>query len=387
MTDIPGGGWVGGSMDEGIAMRVLVVDDTVVFRRLVSKALSSLPDVEVVGTASNGDLALSRLAELNPDVMTLDLEMPGMDGLAVLEAMKATRSRTEVIVLSAHTARSGVNTVQALEKGAFDFLSKPEPNSPDDGLHQLRDSLAPLLRAIDRKQQIRTLLSPERPAPDLPGPSSLKKEPVPSPAAPVAPRATTLSGSAIVLIGVSTGGPAALATLLRTVPATFNAPILIVQHMPPLFTQVLAERLDGHCPLPVVEASDGMIALNGHVYLAPGGRHMKATRGPAGQLVLRLTDDPPENGCRPSVDYLFRSMALHFPGRSVAAVLTGMGKDGAAGLTMLKRGGCISIAQDQASSVVFGMPREAIATGAVDHVLPLDQIAGALVRATEEARR
>jgi two-component system chemotaxis response regulator CheB len=177
-----------------------------------------------------------------------------------------------------------------------------------------------------------------------------------------------------------------LAKLLPSLPGDLGAPVFIVQHMPPIFTQALAESLDKKCALRVKEAENGEIAQNNCAYVAPGGRQMKLAAGPKGEVALCLTDDPPENGCRPAVDYLFRSAALHFPGRSIAAILTGMGNDGTAGLRMLKRGGCFSIAQDEASCVVFGMPKEAIQAGVVDTVAPLEMIGAAIVNSVREAR-
>jgi two-component system chemotaxis response regulator CheB len=186
------------------------------------------------------------------------------------------------------------------------------------------------------------------------------------------------------LIGVSTGGPAALAVLLPALPADLNAPVLIVQHMPPMFTKPLAASLARKTALHVKEAQDGDVAQANGIYLAPGGAQMKVVAGTRGETVLRITDDPPENGCKPAVDYLFRSAALQFPGRAVATILTGMGNDGTAGLRLLKRGGCRSIAQDEATCVVFGMPKEAIAAGLIDTVAPLDRIAAAIVRSVRE---
>jgi two-component system chemotaxis response regulator CheB len=188
-------------------------------------------------------------------------------------------------------------------------------------------------------------------------------------------------------MGVSTGGPAALARVLPALPADLGAPVLVVQHMPALFTAPLAASLAARCALPVKEAGDGEPIEQNRVYVAPGGSHLKVGPGTAGEIVARVTGDPPENNCRPSVDALFRSVALHFPGRAVAAILTGMGRDGTAGLAMLKRGGCFAIAQDEATSVVFGMPREAIAAGLVDVVAPLEGIGPAILRAVREARR
>ena len=191
----------------------------------------------------------------------------------------------------------------------------------------------------------------------------------------------------IVLIGVSTGGPGALAQLIPALPASLAAPVFVVQHMPPLFTKALAESLQLKSAIRVSEAVDGETASPGSVYIAPGGKQMKLAAGPKGDIVIQLTDDPPERNCRPSADYLFRSAANHFPGRSVAAILTGMGDDGTSGLRLLKRSACVTIAQDEASCVVYGMPREAVQAGVIDTVLPLDEIAVAIARAVHALAR
>jgi len=357
-------------------MRVLVVDDASIFRRVISDALAGLPGVEVVGTAANGKLALARMAALHPDLITLDIEMPEMDGLEVLESMRGSKAGTSVIMLSSRTVRGGQMTIRALEAGAFDFITKPEGGSAETNLLQLRESLRPMIAALDRRQEIRSILNPAGSRP----PTSI------SPPVISTGRPRGRSGPPIVLIGVSTGGPTALAQVLPGLPAKIGAPVFIVQHMPPLFTDALAQRLQTKSAIQVKEAQDGEIAVADCAYLAPGGRQMKLTPGPSGQIITRITDDPPENACRPSVDYLFRSVALHFPGRSIAAILTGMGNDGTEGVRMLKRGGCLSIAQDEASCVVFGMPREAIIAGVIDYVVPLSKIADAIVRGIAEVR-
>ena len=364
-----------------MGIRVLVADDSVVFRRVVSDALAGLAEVEVIGTAANGRLALSRIAALKPDLMTLDVEMPELNGIEVLEQMRASGLHTGVIVLSSLTARGGELTVRALELGAFDFLTKPEGGTPQQNVELLRGSLWPLIQAFARQRATRG-----------PSPGWTPKPPPPRVSAPPPPRAPLAATgprtkSPLVLIGVSTGGPAALAALLPALPASLNAPVFIVQHMPPMFTQPLAASLAAKCAIPVKEAVDGECARSGYAYLAPGGSHMKLTRGPRGEVVIRITGDPPENNCRPAVDYLFRSAALQFPGRSIAVILTGMGHDGTLGLRLLKRGGCLSIAQDEASCVIFGMPKEAIQAGVVDLVTPLDGIADAIVHAVSEARQ
>jgi len=373
-----------------MSTRVLVVDDASIFRRIVSEALSGIPGVEVVGTAANGKLALARLASLQPDLITLDIEMPEMNGLAVLDAMRENGliPKTSVIMLSSLTVKGGELTIRALESGAFDFVTKPEGGSQEENLAQIRNSLRPMIQALERRREIRSILNAKAPIPGStprlppavhPGPGTTTS------ASPVG-RARSRTGAPIVLIGVSTGGPTALAKVLPALPQRIGSPVFIVQHMPPLFTSALAERLDTLSGIPVKEAQNGEIAHANCVYLAPGGRQMKVKPGPRGEIVVCINDDPPENACRPSVDYLFRSVALHFPGRSIAAILTGMGNDGAEGVRILKRSGSFNIAQDEASCVVFGMPKEAILAGVIDTVVPLDRIADTIVRAIAEVR-
>ncbi|HTB17430.1 MAG TPA: chemotaxis response regulator protein-glutamate methylesterase [Bryobacteraceae bacterium] len=361
--------------------RVLVVDDTSLFRRVIADALAGIPDVEVVGSASNGKLALARIAALRPDLITLDIEMPEMNGIEVLEAMRVSGQKATVVMLSSLTVKGGQMTIRALEAGAFDFITKPEGKSQDESLLQLRDSLRPIIQTLARQREIRSILK-----------SRATQAGALSAGAPLVPDAALArtpgrKGAPIVLIGVSTGGPAALAELLPAWPEKIGAPIFIVQHMPALFTEALAQRLQTRSAIRVKEAQNGEVAEADCAYLAPGGRQMKLGPGPKGAISITITDDPPENACRPSVDYLFRSVALNFPGRSIAAILTGMGNDGTAGIRMLKRGGCFSIAQDEASCVVFGMPREAIQAGVIDTIVPLQQIAGTIVRAIAEVGR
>jgi two-component system chemotaxis response regulator CheB len=365
-----------------MSTRVLVVDDTVLFRRIISDALAGAPNVEVVGTASNGRLAMARIAALQPDLVTLDIEMPEMNGIEVLEAMAAGGIKTGVIMLSSLTVRGGEMTVRALELGAFDFLTKPEGGNAEINLGDLRARLLPMIRAFDRRREVRAILS---------GTGSWSAPNAGPPLAPLAGlqrsvRQTRRTGPPLVLIGVSTGGPGALAKLVPALPGDLGAPVFIVQHMPAMFTQPLAASLNQKSAIRVKEARDGEIAQANCAYVAPGGRQMKLFAGPKSEIMVRITDDPPENGCRPAVDYLFRSAALHFPGRSVAAILTGMGNDGTDGLRMLKRSGCFAIAQDEASCVVFGMPKEAIQAGVVDTVAPLEMIGPAIVRSVREVR-
>ncbi|MGD0546736.1 MAG: chemotaxis response regulator protein-glutamate methylesterase [Terracidiphilus sp.] len=374
-------------------MRVLVADDAVLFRRLLAEVLASLPDVEVVGSAANGKIAIQKVRELKPDLLTLDIEMPEMDGLAVLDALlRGGEPPVEVIVVSALSRRGGDLTLRALEKGAFDFITKPDAATPEQGREALRRELAVRVRAVAHRLEVRSILrgksSPAR-----------SEAPATSLAGERAPGAASLGGIAMrmqrlsnpekpemVLIGVSTGGPVALAKLLPAIPRDIGVPILIVQHMPPIFTKALADSLATKCAVRVREAVHGDSPEPNTVYIAPGGRQMRLAAGANNQSIVELTDDPPENNCRPAVDYLFRSAANRFPGRSMAVILTGMGSDGTLGLRLLKRHGCYVIAQDEASCVVYGMPKAAVDAGVTDAVLPLESIAGRIASIVKGGR-
>jgi two-component system chemotaxis response regulator CheB len=361
----------------------------------MADALSVIPGVEVVGHAINGKLALQQISSLKPDVLTLDIEMPVMDGLEVLDALQKQGGNASVIVVSALTQRGGALTMKALEKGAFDFITKPEAASAAESRDLVIKELTPLIRAIAHRREIRSIL--RQPAGGAQPPS------VPAQAVVVSPPVITkpgVSGAAVdsitqrmqrlssgskpsmILIGVSTGGPNALAQVLPAIPADIGVPLFIVQHMPPLFTQSLADSLSAKCKIKVKEAADQERVEPNIAYIAPGGKQMRIH--PDGDRIrVEITDDPPENNCKPSVDYLFRSVANHFPGRSLAVILTGMGSDGTAGLRLLKHNGCMTIAQDEATCVVFGMPKAAIEAGVIDSVLPLNAVTAEVVRITK----
>ncbi len=376
-----------------MSLRVLVVDDTAVFRKVVSDALAGIPDVEVCGTASNGKLALARLETARPDLLTLDLEMPEMNGIETLEALARIDGAPGALMISSGTVRGTQTTMRALELGAFDFIAKPDGGNAESTILKLRGVLAPKLAAFARQREIRQLLnhSYRKPATSM---ASHTTPPPPPATAPVQGRSTGPSGAtdnrivkpALILIGVSTGGPRALAEVLPSLPAELPAPIFIVQHMPPLFTAALAQSLQAKSRIRIKEAEDGEVATPGCAYLAPGGRHMTLVPAGMNRPVIRLTDGPPEHGCRPAVDVLFRSVASAFPQRSIAVVLTGMGTDGTEGVRELKKSGCVSIAQDEATSIVFGMPREVIRAGIADHVVPLGLVAAEIMRQVRDAK-
>ena len=370
-----------------MSFKVLVADDSVLFRRVLSDVLASVPGIEVVGSVSNGRLAVQRVRDLAPDLLTLDMEMPEMDGLAVLDSLKQSGSRTGVIVVSALTRKGGQLTMRALEKGAFDFITKPDTVNAESSREAILREITPRIRALMQRQEVRNILSGRTPAvgstlPPSPRSNTAAATPGPRPMDGIAARMSRLSASTrpeMVLIGVSTGGPSALARLLPSIPANIGVPILIVQHMPPVFTQSLAESLAAKCAIRVREAAHGETLQPNAAYIAPGGRQMRLHPAADGARTVQITDDPPENNCRPAVDYLFRSAANHYPGRALAVILTGMGSDGTLGLRLLKRHGCFSIVQDEASCVVYGMPKAAVDAGVADAILPLDAIAGRIV--------
>ncbi len=355
-------------------IKVLIVDDSRLFRAALEQAISQQPDVVVVGSVFNGAKAMEFIRATPPDVVTLDVEMPGMDGLATLqEIQQFNKSRCAfetvgVLMVSAFTRRGADVTMKALEAGAFDFVTKPSGPSPDANLVTLRDDLLPRIRACARRR----LTTTAHVAVSTP---KAAQAPV------IRPNLHTPRTIRAIAIGVSTGGPRALSALLPDLCKRVTAPIIVVQHMPPGFTRSLAESLARQLQLSVSEASEGMQINSARVFIAPGGRHL-VLRGSPGNVHFGINDAPPENGCRPSADVLFRSVAAVFGREALALILTGMGSDGTNGLRALHRAGAYIIAQDEATSVVWGMPGSAVEAGLADEVLPLSEIAGAAAAIT-----
>lgn len=356
-------------------LRVLVVDDTVLYRKIVSDVLAAMPEVEVVGTAHNGKAAMYKVNTLKPDLLTLDIEMPEMNGLEVLQQLSQHAPGTGAVMLSTLTREGGAMTMRALELGAFDFIPKPQSGTMAQNREAIQGALAPMIRAYARSHQIRKRLRP-----------LTKAEPHVAPRAATIPRtvasAVGRSGpSSIVAIGISTGGPNALARMLPRLPGDIGVPIVIVQHMPPLFTKSLATSLDNKCAISVKEAENGEPLRPNVALIAPGGKQMKIVAGADGkERVIKITDEPPVNNCKPSVDHLFRSVADHFVGRATGVIMTGMGSDGTVGLQLMKHNGAVIIAQDEATCVVFGMPKAPIESGLVDVVAPLEGIASEILK-------
>lgn len=356
-------------------LRVLVVDDTVVYRRIVSEILASLPGVEVVSAAANGRIALQKMEQLHPDLLTLDLEMPEMDGLEVLRQLKLMNSPIGAIMLSAFTTRGADATVAALKLGAFDFVLKPSGADTESNIEDLRRELGHKIDAFARTLAIRGIVGA---GPESRPPAARK------PAANAARRMGVVAqaGSGkpeVVALGISTGGPQALSQMLPQLPGDLAVPVLIVQHMPPKFTASLAHDLNSRCQLAVSEAMDGDAVVPGRILIAPGGRQMKLDRDDE-DIFVRITDDPPENHCRPAVDYLFRSVAHVCGPNALGVIMTGMGSDGALGCRLMKRRGAAIIAQDEATCVVYGMPKHPTDEGLADVVAPLEHMAAEISR-------
>lgn len=347
-------------------IRVLVVDDSVVARRSISDLVARDPVLEVVGTAASGRLALGKLRQLQVDVVTLDVEMPDGGGLVALEAIRREWPTLPVLMCSSLTERGAAATLDALSRGANDYVAKPSGVERGNSLATFTEELTSKLKVLGRS----------RPAVQVPAPA-----PIIRPFSP-APIATTRAE--VLAIGVSTGGPNALAELIPALPR-MGAPVLIVQHMPPIFTRMLAERLAGLSGRPAREARDGEALEDGVVYVAPGDYHLRVGRE-QGRPVSRLDQRPQENSCRPAVDPLFESVAQVYGPAALAVILTGMGKDGLRGASLIRAAGGRVLCQDEASSVVWGMPGYIASSGLADQVLPLNELPVAIARLVRAQR-
>ena len=358
----------------GHKLRALVVDDSAVYRKILSDLLGEQPEVEVVGTASNGEMAISKAKLLNPDIITLDLEMPVMDGLEAIPHLKKAKPDTVIIMVSAHTTSGAKTTMKALQAGAIDFIAKPDRSSMEASRLEIKQQLRNILRGIISKFQVQVALHGRPQKADIPAPPT--PPPVTAPEDSISQRMAAITGRTkpeIIAIGISTGGPQALTKVIPRLPVSITLPVVIVQHMPPVFTKALAESLSKTSSLEVLEASDGLKLVKGKVYIAPGGKQMRIDKVDGANTIV-INDDPPENHCKPSVDYLFRSLTQTYKGNVISVIMTGMGKDGVIGMRLLKRLGAKTIAQDQQSCTVFGMPMEAIKSGVVDKVVTLEDI-------------
>jgi two-component system chemotaxis response regulator CheB len=349
-----------------MTIRTLVVDDTVLYRKILTEAARHFEELEVIGAAASGSIALKKLAVTPADLILLDIHMPDMDGIETLRRIRASYPDSLVIMVSGISDRAAQSTIQALQIGAIDFIQKPAGANPQESMGQLTAEMKPMVRLVKTRMLSRSASSG----------MSVKRS-APPPRADVRPAAAP-ARFAVCAIGVSTGGPEALGKLIPSLPADLSVPIVLVQHMPPGFTRSLAESLDRKSAARVTEARDGEILEPGSVYIAPGGRHMTVRRAD-NQIQIGLNDGPPENSCRPSVDVLFRSVAAAYGERGVlAAILTGMGSDGLAGVRTLKRRGCFCITQCAESCVVYGMPRAVDEQHLSDLSIPVEQIGPAI---------
>jgi two-component system chemotaxis response regulator CheB len=402
-------------------IRILVVDDSTVIRRLLSDSLNSDPGLEVAATAPNGRIALAKIPQVNPDVVTLDMEMPEMDGLATLVELRKTYPRLPVIMFSTLTQRGAESTLEALAKGASDYVTKPaNVGSVTAALENVRSQLIPKIKGFCPWSQTvdSTQKAEGSPTAAVGGQKAeIDRTSLPTPyrlpPANAGLRPTNASKASridIVAIGISTGGPNALATVLSSLPASLPVPVVIVQHMPPIFTKHLANRLNQLSPLEVKEAAAGDVLHPGGVWIAPGDYHLVVEGSrqravgirqnadcdplpPASCLPpthagysLRTQQEPPENSCRPAVDVLFRSVADVYGASALAVVMTGMGQDGLRGCTAIRDAGGRVFVQDQASSVVWGMPGVVAQAGLADRIAPLDHLAAAIRHETQMGR-
>ena len=375
-------------------LRVLIVDDTVVYRRILSEVVESLGDARVVGTAPHGRLALAKLEQTPVDLVVLDVLMPEMDGLEALKEIRRRFPAVAVVMLSGAGLDASETTLRCLEQGAMDFLRKPEGADAEASRNELKEKLRPLLRHVQTRINLQRGTEAAAPAP-----ARIERPVQAHPAHPVPLHAVTPSPGRfpvptridVVAIGVSTGGPNALSELIPRLPADLPVPVLLVQHMPPQFTASLAEHLNQRSQVQVREARDGEPILPGCVFIAPGGKHMVVRRladpdGGATTAIIGLNENPPENSCRPSVDVLFRSVAAQYDGNILAVVMTGMGNDGCEGVRAMKRRGCLCLTQSEASCIVYGMPLAVDEAHLSDEQVPLDRLAARIVRLVSKNR-
>lgn len=354
------------------SVRVLVVDDSALIRKMLSDLLGEHPEIEVVGTAQDGAFVMRKIEQLQPDVVTLDVEMRTKGGLEVLPEIVKTFG-VPVIMVSAHTEKGAKSTLQALELGAVDFVTKPQ-SGMGVGLNEIVDSLSQKILAVGRSKRRAPLRKPAS------APFAQKSPGVrPMPRASAPPNTQRISGRIdMIAVGASTGGPEAIKNLLTPLPNNLPG-IVIVQHMPAGFTRAFSDRMNTLCAIHVKEAEDGDPVQTGTCLIAPGSRHMEVVPAGSGWRV-RLLDTPPVNRHRPAVDVLFHSVAQRVGRRSIAVILTGMGADGALGMKAIHDTGALTVAQDQDSCVVFGMPKEAIRAGGARQILPLEQIPPFLIK-------
>ena len=354
-------------------MKILIVDGTIFYRKILKDVFAEIYGVEVVGTAQNGKVALEKINNLKPGLVTLDVEMPYMNGLETLQIIQKEKLDVDVIMVSSKTQRGSDIAIQALTFGAFDFIPKPNVSDHDENKRVLKREIMSKLLILKHKKRLYPSKKPnikvleQTKIKTPPSMNNIKK-------------VKRTKKSQIIAIGSSTGGPNALNELLTKLPDNIGVPIVVTQHMPPVFTASLARTLNNKSKLTVKEACDGDVLENNVVYIAAGGKQMKVASGAKFQKMIRLTDDPPENSCRPAVDYLFRSVAREYGSKVTGVVLTGMGSDGKIGMSVMKAAGAVCIVQNAETSVVYGMPKAVIEAGLADFILPIEKISEQIMK-------
>ena len=358
-----------------MTLRTIVVDDSLLFRKVMRDALGEIDGIDVIDAARDGLVALDKITLHRPDLVTLDIEMPGLNGIEVLKALDKRGLKTRVIVVSSQTRRGAEVTTQALAMGAFDFILKPEGGDLNESLKMLRQGLEKRIsllmpkHKLTRQQSIRRkpgLISNSSPTEQRSRAKRIDTNHLSTPKFPTTCKA--------VFIGISTGGPKALANVVPKIPSGFPAPIIVVQHMPPLFTATLANSLDKTSGLQVYEATNGMPMVAGGVYVAPGGKQLGVCTNTRGDLVAEVNNAPPVKSCKPSVDYMLASVPNEIAKKSLAIIMTGMGDDGRDGCEKLRAHGATVWAQSESTCTVYGMPRQVVESGLADSVFDLESL-------------
>lgn len=355
-------------------VKILIVDDSISYRQIMVAVIDKITDAECIGTAASGAIALRKITVLQPDLVLLDVVMPDMDGVETLQQIKQRHPAVEAIMISSFNMKTSKETLRSLQIGALDFVAKPKVSNPALGIAELVKYLQPLIHLVQTKKYASLSRCPysaenaqEQRPPDIPATPSIKVNSI-----------ATLRGRKgqfdLLLIGISTGGPKALDQLIPKLNPALPCAVIIVQHMPPMFTESLAQKLNEETSLQVSEAKGGEKLMSGHIYIAPGGKHLVLRAQLDGGFYLAINETPPVNNCRPSVDVLFRSVATTFKGNVLAVVMTGMGRDGTEGVRMLKNTGAKCLIQDEDSSVVWGMPGSVFEAGLADEVISLNQL-------------
>lgn len=357
-------------------IKIIIVDDSITYRQIMLAVIDKISDAQCVATAASGQIALRKINEFKPDLVLLDVVMPDMDGVATLQQIKQAHPSIEAIMISSFDMNNAKETLRSLQIGALDFIAKPKVNQPEQGIEELVQYLKPFIDLLQTKKYAR--LSQRRPLIPIVE-SSIEKITTPTTikqtiASPAMGALTQKRKFDLIVIGISTGGPKALDQLIPQLTAQLPCPVIIVQHMPPMFTESLAIKLNEISPLSVSEVKGGEKLNDGHIYIAQGGKHLIIRSHLEDGFYLAITDAPPVNNCRPSVDVLFQSVAASFKGKVLAIIMTGMGRDGTEGVRSLKQKGAMCLIQDQDSSIVWGMPGSVYEAGLADEIIPLHKL-------------